>query len=248
MPGAIVVSGATAPEAAAVIADTCAAQGASLVRADEDVEVDVVMRDGETTMRLRTPFRAYGPVRLALRGDHQVRNAVVAVRLLEALEFAGVGGGATAITTGLADASWPGRLERRTLANGVAAVLDGAHNPAGAEALARWLRDARFEPVTLVAACMRDKDVAGLLSPLLPLASRVVATAVDFPRALPATDLAATIRGLAPGMPVELAPSPAAAMAAASEHRARTVVAGSLFLVGAVREWLDTPPGRHDPA
>jgi len=248
MPGAIVVSGATAPEADAVIAETCAAQGANLVRAGEDVEIDVAMRDGESTMRLRTPFRAYGPVRLALRGTHQVANAVVAVRLLEALEFAGVGGGPRAITTGLADASWPGRLERRTLANGVAVVLDGAHNPAGADALARWLREARFWPMTLVTACMRDKDVAGLLSPLLPLASRVVATAVDLPRALPPADLAATIRGLAPELPVEVAANPAAAIAAASEHGARTVVAGSLFLVGAVREWLDAAPGTRDSA
>ncbi|AMY12574.1 Folylpolyglutamate synthase [Luteitalea pratensis] len=248
MPGAIVVSGVGDHEAAAVIADTCAAQGANLVRADEDAEVDVTMHGGETTIRLRTPFRAYGPVRLALRGGHQVTNAVVAVRLLEALEFAGVGGGAKAITTGLADASWPGRLERRTLANGVPLVLDGAHNPAGAEALARWLREAGFWPMTLVTACMRDKDVEGLLSPLLPLATRIVATAVDFPRALPATDLAATIRALAPGLPVQVAPSPAAAMAAASEHRARAVVAGSLLLVGAVRAWLDAAPVTRDPA
>jgi dihydrofolate synthase/folylpolyglutamate synthase len=248
MPGAIVVSGVTDADPAAVIAETCRAQGASLVRAGEDVDVDVAMHEGESTIRLRTPFRTYGPVHLALRGHHQVANAVVAVRLLEALEFAGVGGGARAITTGLADATWPGRLERRTLANGVAAVLDGAHNPAGADALARWLREARFWPMTLVTACMRDKDVAGLLSPLLPLASRVVATAVDFPRALPAADLAATIRGLAPRLPVEVAPSPAAAIAAASEHRARIVIAGSLFLVGAVRESLDPAPGRRDPA
>ena len=248
MPGAIVVSGVTEREAAEVIAEACTAQGASLVRAHEDAEVDATMHDGETTVRLQTPFRAYGPVRLALRGSHQVANAVVAVRLLEALEFAGVGGGATAITSGLADASWPGRLERRTLANGVPAVLDGAHNPAGAEALARWLRDAAFWPVTLVIACMRDKDVHGLVSPLLPLAARVVATAVDFPRALPAADLAATVRAVAPGLPVQAAAGPAAAMAAASEHGAPTVVAGSLFLVGAARAWLDTEPVARDPA
>ena len=248
MPGAIVISGVTDPEAAAVIADTCVTQGASLVSADEDVDVDVSVRDGDTTMRLRTPFRAYGPVRLALRGAHQVSNAVVAVRLLEALEFAGNGGGARANTTGLAEASWPGRLERRTLTNGVPAILDGAHNPAGADALARWLRDAEFWPMTLVTGCMRDKDVRGLLLPLLPLAGRVVATAVDFPRALPAADLAAMVRGLAPGLTVEVASSPADAMAIASEHRARTVVAGSLFLVGAVRAWLDAPPVTRDPA
>ncbi len=127
-------------------------------------------------------------------------------------------------------------------------VLDGAHNPAGATALAHWLRASGFAPVTLVAACMRDKDVAGLLAPLLPLVTRVVATAVDFPRALPADDLAAAITALAPDVPVESVPTPAAAMTAASEGSARVVVAGSLFLVGAVRAWLDDVAVSRDPA
>lgn len=242
-PGAIVVSGVGEPEPAAVIADVCAAQGAHLVRADQDAEVDIGILDGETTIRLRTPFRVYGPLRLALRGGHQVANAVVAVRLLEALEFAGLGGGATAIATGLADASWPGRLERRTLANGVPVVLDGAHNPDGAAALAEWVRGAGFAPMTLVTACMRDKDVDGLLAPLLPLATRVIATAVDFPRALPADALSARISALVPDMPVQTEPTPADAMAAASGGSVRVVVAGSLFLVGAVRTWLDDSAG-----
>jgi dihydrofolate synthase/folylpolyglutamate synthase len=127
-------------------------------------------------------------------------------------------------------------------------VLDGAHNPAGATALARWLQSSGFSPVTLVTACMRDKDVAGLLTPLLPHARRVIATAVDFPRALPADALAAVITRLAPAMPVEAAATPTAAMARASEDGARVVVAGSLFLVGAVRGWLDDQAGARDPA
>ncbi len=248
MPDAIVVSGVGEPEAASVIAEVCAARHARLVQAAEGVTVDAIETRGATTLRLDTPWRRYGPVTLALSGAHQVANAVVAVRLLEVLEAHGVGGGREAITTGLREARWPGRIERRTLPSGAPVVLDGAHNPAGATALAHWLRTSGFAPVTLVAACMRDKDVAGLLAPLLPLVSRVVATAVDFPRALPADDLAAAIAALAPDVAVESVSTPAAAMTAASEGGARVAVAGSLFLVGAVRAWLDEHADARDPA
>jgi dihydrofolate synthase/folylpolyglutamate synthase len=246
--GATVVSGVGDAEPARVIAAVAAERAARLIAAADGAHVDIQQHDGETTLTLTTPKRTYGPVHLALRGAHQVDNAVVAVRLLESLEEGGIGGGATAIATGLTDARWPGRLERGVLPNGAPLVLDGAHNPAGAAALAGWLRTSGFNPVTLVTACMRDKDVDGLLRPLLPLATRVIATAVDFPRALPAADLAATITTIAPSLPVRVANTPAEAMAAASEDGARVAVAGSLFLVGAVRAWLDDTPVRHDPA
>ncbi len=246
--GATVVSGVADPEAARVIADTCRSQGARLVRATDEVQVEADEAGGETTLRLRTPVREYGPVRLALRGAHQVANAVVAVRLLEALEAHGVGGGAEPITAGLRDADWPGRLEVHRLAGGARLVLDGAHNPDGAEALARWLRSAEFAPFTLVTACMRDKDVHGLLAPLLPLARAVVTTAVALPRAVAADDLATVVRDLAPAMPVRAVAAPPAALAAALEDDPRVVVAGSLYLVGAVRMALGEAAGRAEPA
>lgn len=248
MPGATVVSGVTEDEPARVIARICRDQGARLVLAGAEVVARADEADGETTLRLTTPRRAYGPMRLALRGAHQVGNAIVAVRLLEALEDAGIGGGRLAIETGLSDARWPGRIERRTLANGTIVVLDGAHNPDGARALAGWLRSTGHAPATLVTACMRDKDVEGLLAPLLALATRVVATAVPFPRALPADALAKRVAALTPALPIETAATPADAMAVAVERDARIVVAGSLFLVGAVRPWLDARTGTRDPA
>ncbi|HTV00229.1 MAG TPA: folylpolyglutamate synthase/dihydrofolate synthase family protein [Luteitalea sp.] len=248
MPGATVVSGVTQPGPATVIADTCARQGARLVRADHEVQVEATTTKGETTLRLETPERAYGPLPLALRGSHQVGNAIVAVRLLEAMDAGGVAVPADAIVDGLSGARWPGRLERRQLPGNVPLILDGAHNPAGALALAAWLREAGLARVTLVTACMRDKDVEGLLRPLLPLAVRVVATAVAFPRALPADELAAQIARLAPGLPVEHRATPAEALGLASQYGDSVVVAGSLFLVGAVRGVLDEVAGQPDPA
>ncbi len=247
-PGATVVSGVTQEGPARVIEEICASQGARLVRAGDDAAVDAVTDAGETTVHVRTPVREYGPVHLALRGEHQVANALVAIRLLEALEAGGIGGGREAITTGLADAAWPGRLERRRIAGGVDVVLDGAHNPDGAEALARWLRAARFTPMTLVTGCMRDKDVRGLIAPLLPLADRVVATAIAFPRALPADALAREVATLAPDLPVEVVPDPVEAMAMATRQSRRVVVGGSLLLVGVIRAALGTGAGGSDPA
>lgn len=248
MPEASVVSGVTEAEPAAVIARVCADQRARLVIAPEDVAIEALESAGDTTVRLQTPWRSYGPVTLALRGAHQVANAVVAVRLLEVLEARGIGGGREAITSGLRDARWPGRLERRTLPGGVPLVLDGAHNPAGAAALGNWLSRAGLGPVTLVTACMRDKDVAGLLAPILPHAGRVVTTTVALPRALPADDLAHHVRRLSPHLPVVPEADPAVALTRASEGGAPVIVAGSLFLVGAVRALLDPATGPRDSA
>ncbi len=239
MPGATVVSGVTEDEPAAEIARVCQARQARLIRAADSVAVEAHEAGGETTLRLSTPRRRYERVRLALRGAHQVANAIVAVRLLEALEEAGIGGGEEAIRTGLADARWPGRLERRDLAGGLPLILDGAHNPDGAVALSRWLVAAALPPVTLVVGCMRDKDARGLLLPLLPLATRAIATAVDMPRALPAGALAGEIVRLAPALDVIVEPTPGAALRTASRGDTPVVVCGSLFLVGAVRAWLD---------
>ena len=90
-PGMPVVVGETKPEAVTVIARACRERGATMIPAAAGVRADVVAVDeGAAVVRLCTPLRDYGPLRLALRGRHQVQNAVVAVRLLEELDRAGV--------------------------------------------------------------------------------------------------------------------------------------------------------------
>ncbi len=74
---------------------------------------------------------------------------------------------------------------------GADVLLDAAHNPAGARALADYLREIGWTDVTLVVGVMRDKDVAGMLSALLPCCARVVCTTPPSPRALDAESLAA---------------------------------------------------------
>ena len=197
-----------------------------------------------------------GPTRVGLRGRHQAANVAVADALLDALAEAGIAAvDPDARRRGYATAIWPGRLELLDLGDGRELLLDGAHNPAGAAALARALDDLRPHlapgPLTLVVASMADKDVDGVVTALgeaaaLPGAS-VIATSVDAPRAMPAADLAERWRRVAGPASVTVVPDPIDAVDAATSGPGTTVVAGSLYLVGAVRAHLVDDPDLRDP-
>ena len=196
-----------------------------------------------------------GPTRVGLRGRHQAANAAVADALLDALDVAGIASvDDDARRRGYAGAVWPGRLERLDGAMGDV-LLDGAHNPAGATALALALDDLRpfltDGPLTLVTASMADKDVDGVVRALARskamAGATILATAVELPRAMPADELAERWRVLAPAVrSVASVADPAAALATALAEPGPTVVAGSLYLVGAARAILVDDPGLRD--
>jgi dihydrofolate synthase/folylpolyglutamate synthase len=233
-PGVPVIVGDVGPEAWAVIERVAIDRGAELIRARDGVDVVPLEPDAsaDNVFSLRTPVRNYGPVRLALRGAHQTANAIVAVRLLETLDAEGVAVSAGAIVDGLAQVSWPGRLERRTLSGGRELILDAAHNPAGAAALASYLKTLGGTAPTLVFAAMRDKDARGMLEVLLPHIGRMIVTRATNTRSADPEALAATSRAIAPALAVDVLPSPAEALAAAFTMSSRVVVAGSIFLLG----------------
>ena len=196
-----------------------------------------------------------GPTRVGLRGRHQAANGAVADALLDALDVAGIASvDDDARRRGYAGAVWPGRLERLDGAMGDV-LLDGAHNPAGAAALALALDDLRpfltDGPLTLVTASMADKDVDGVVRALARsramAGATILATAVDLPRAMPADALAERWRVLAPAVrSVASVADPATALATALAGPGPTVVAGSLYLVGAARTILVDDPGLRD--
>jgi dihydrofolate synthase/folylpolyglutamate synthase len=200
-----------------------------------------------------------GATRIGLRGRHQAANAAVADAVLDALADAGIARtGAAARRTGYARAVWPGRLELLEV-GGREVLLDGAHNPAGAAALAQAIDDLRpflaEGPMTLVMASMADKDVDGIVRALVASpairGAAIVCTSLDLPRALPAADLAARWRAKLPSVRVTVESDPATALErAVSAPRAASgpvVVAGSLYLVGAVRAILVDDPDLRDP-
>jgi dihydrofolate synthase / folylpolyglutamate synthase len=196
-----------------------------------------------------------GPTRIGLRGRHQAENAATADAVLDALEAAGI---ATvpddARRAGYASAVWPGRLELIRAA-GHDVLLDGAHNPAGAAALATALDDLRpylegGRP-TLVTATMADKDVDGLVAALAGSAAlrgaRIVATTLPGSRAMPADELAERWRRLGPSEDVRPETDPERALTRALDADGPVVVAGSLYLVGVARARLVDDPDLRDP-
>jgi len=227
-----VVVGKVSREAGDVIRDMATRLNAPLIDAMEGVQVGTVavLPDGSQHFRLRTPRHDYGDVHLALAGEHQVDNAVVAVRLVEQIESAGIATGRDAMVSALANVRWPGRLERIVLPDGREALLDAAHNAAGATALAHHL-ERLGEARPLVFSAMRDKDAATMLAVLAPYVSRLVATRASNPRAADPGALASIAAQVAPDLQVEIEESPGDALTRAWLAAPRIVVAGSIFLL-----------------
>lgn len=229
--GIPVVIGPVPTEARDVLVSMCELSGADFIEADAGVRLQSSSESGRTSIRLATPMRDYGWIQLGLRGDHQVANALVAVRLLEELQRQ-LPVTASSIAAGLRDVRWPGRLQMIEAAGGRRVLFDAAHNPAGAWALADYLKREFPEPLPIVFGALRDKDVTMMLKALLPAASRMVMTEPDTPRAHRAEDLAAIAHKLSPNATIEVEPNPALALERAWSHCPVACAAGSIFLVG----------------
>jgi dihydrofolate synthase/folylpolyglutamate synthase len=226
-----VIVGLVPKEARDVLVSMCDLAGAEFIEADSNVTIKSKIEDGRTILHLRTPTRDYGWVPLGLRGDHQVPNALVAVRLLEELGRV-VNVPAESIVAGIRDVKWAGRLQMVEVPDGRRVLLDAAHNPAGAWVLASYLKREFPEPLPIVFGAMRDKDVALMLKNLLPAASAMIMTEAATPRAHSAAELAQIARKIAPKAKIDVEPDPARALERAWRRCPVACVAGSIFLVG----------------
>ena len=186
-------------------------------------------------------------VEIALQGEHQVENAALAILVVKMLKrFFAISD--KHIRSGVVNARHPGRLEMVKLSS-VHILLDGAHNPAGAETLAAYLRvsDPEAISVALLFGAMDDKDVSAMLSSLVPLATDVILTEAKNVRSMPAEKIAAALcreptldrvvsvpdLGEALDLAIEMASS-------YQDSRWRlVVVTGSLYLVGEVKKILN---------
>ena len=242
--GTPVVAGWLPDEAMDVVRRVARERDATLLEAAGDTAIEASMVEGAACLTLATPTGRYGPLTLALRGEHQIRNAAVAVRLLESARQAGVAVSHQAIVHGLTKATWPARLEVLRLQDGGEVILDAAHNAEGAAALADYLGRWHPQRPALVVGVMRDKDTAAIVEPLLPRVSTIVATEAPTPRALPAAELEArlwtAVQRLPAGSRPEIAreDDPLTAVNRTLASNPVVVVAGSIFLVGPVRERL----------
>ncbi len=178
-------------------------------------------------------------VETGLRGAHQRENAAIALAALESLQAPYPAINEAAMREGLRCVDWPGRFE--VISSDPCVVLDCAHNPEGARALAAALRE-YFPPpatMTLVAGISRDKDISGILSHLAPLARRVILTEANLSRAAPLSLLARTARRFKKGCEQE--PSVERAIGRALKDLPVDeviVIAGSIFVVGEARDFF----------
>jgi dihydrofolate synthase/folylpolyglutamate synthase len=166
----------------------------------------------------------------ALAGRHQIENATAAILACRRLGIP-----TSAVQAGLKDVQWPGRLE--FISRSPDFILDGAHNPAGAAALAAYIREFYCDrPVWIVYGAMRDKAIDETINQLFPLACRLILTAPNFPRALrPEAILALTSHSNAV---IAKTISEALEMARAAPPEAVVFFTGSLFLIAEVKGLL----------
>ncbi|HET8782105.1 MAG TPA: folylpolyglutamate synthase/dihydrofolate synthase family protein [Pyrinomonadaceae bacterium] len=161
-PGVTAIIGKQDPRALAVLLQRCEATGVQPI--------------------LATPPSAR--IRVGLRGKHQLENAAIAIAVAQSLSIP-----PEAILSGIETASHPGRLE--LISNEPDILLDGAHNPAGADALRDYLNEFDCRPLTIVFGAMSDKQLDRIGELLFPLADNLILTTIDNPRTASLETLAA---------------------------------------------------------
>ena len=195
-PGSIAVLAAQDKGVAEILIERCAEVGAEVAR--EGAEFGVRERElavGGQRLELQGLSGRYDDVFLPLHGEHQASNAAVALAAAEALVGAGTAQplDPDAVRAAFASVASPGRLEPVRGGTGLPTVLvDAAHNPAGARALATALTgEFRFERLVGVVAVLEGKDARGILAALEPVLHEVVVTTNSSPRAMDPDELGA---------------------------------------------------------
>ena len=175
-----------------------------------------------------------------LRGAHQIQNAWVAVGLAEALRQRGFTISDEQIGLGLARVQHPGRLELISSDLVSPFLLDGAHNPAGAQALRNFLDEFQHGPLTLVFGAMSNKRLDQIAETLFPLADVLVLTTVDNPRSATLETLAPLAKQFARGIVIETSSSADAIHTAIARtpKDGLICVTGSLYLIGETRPMI----------
>jgi len=236
--GVPVVAGRLSAEAAEVVEQVAADRGAPIFRLARDFRAAGDPLAGFHYEGLR---RSYYNLSSPLVGLHQLDNAACAVAALELTSDLGLPVFEQAIRDGLRATQWEGRLE--VVERQPTLLLDGAHNPAAAEAVAAYLASYRrahpASRVVLIVGMMRDKDRVEFLRLLLPLADELVLTQASIPRAASVEELVAALDEKAGA--AQAVPDPAEALALARRlafSEDLICVTGSLLLVGEMKALL----------
>jgi len=173
-----------------VFEQACLRQHARWIRVGKDVTWQGLGFDSSRqSLRVEGRLGSY-ELAILLLGQHQLENAATAVAALEVLIEKGFQISRDNMAKGLAQVSWPGRLQ--VLSRRPLIVVDGAHNPYSARKLREALEQYfDFDRAILIIGVSSDKDLAGIVSELLPLFDEVIATHSIHPRAMPTASVVA---------------------------------------------------------
>lgn len=244
--GCPVVTWPQEPDAFAAIDLRAAERGADLTAADFS-RLDIEAAPTAQEPRWRFSYKGRTGLETRLLGAYQPYNAAVALEAVEALRGRGWDVPEDAVRAGLARTRWPGRFE--VVSHDPTFVVDGGHNPQGAQALADSLRAVfpGVKPVFLIGV-LEDKDYPEMMEAILPLGAAFVCVMPANPRALPAEKLARTVRwtgqdllGCSACVNPLVAPSVEDGVRQARELAGRdglVVSFGSLYSIGAVEAAL----------
>jgi len=201
-----------------------------------EAEVIIRQRAEECDAPLQFVNDPWTKTRIALRGEHQKRNAALAIAALQAMDIK-VSDAATA--RGLSSVEWPARFQIWN----ERIVIDGAHNPAGARILAQtWREEFGNERATILLAILRDKNAAEIVHALAPIATKFVLPRIRSERAMPPNELVQVISSLTPSLPYSITPSVAEAISAAQRTSERFLITGSLHFAGEALAFLRGEP------
>lgn len=205
-----------------------------VVSAPQDAAAEQVIRAraAECEAPLQFVTEPYAGAPLPLAGTHQKQNAALAIA---ALRSGGIAIAPDAIGRGLTSVHWPARFQHWD----DRIIIDGAHNPSGAQVLTEtWRQQFGDERATIILAVLRDKDIAGIWRALAPIAQRVLLPHARTERALPPDEVAKILSPITPTLPTaspartSIFPSLAAALDSARATSERILITGSLHFAG----------------
>lgn len=209
---------------------------ATLVEASGNVSVRMISQDffGQK-VEVETGTTSFGTMQIPLTGRHQLENLATAVAAIEVFgRIIGTNIREEDVRTGVLNVNWPGRCQ--VLSIDPPFILDGAHNPGAAEALAETLRQVLKEkPIGLVLGMCSDKDMRSFLKPFSKLVKKLWAVPIKSDRSVPTAQIISAGKGMGWGVSeTTLAMALSEAESWARENGGAVCVTGSLFLVGEV--------------
>lgn len=173
------ITAATQPQVLRLFSKICREKKAPFFRVGKEFRYVLA---GEGSFSYEGLYRKLWGLSLNLRGSHQMINATTALGAMEILDDLGYRVSNDAMTEGLKEVDWPGRLE--VVCSSPRVLLDGAHNPDGALSLKESLeKDFQYHHLVLLIGIMKDKDVHSILHSLSPLADRIILTRPGMDRA-----------------------------------------------------------------